>query len=467
MPKLRAPLRALMDDSLDAARVQRMWRGIERGPVRARRGAWVLAGALALSVVLALVFRSAAPGPLAAVGGGAPAFERGRVVLSDGSQIGLSDGADVGLVENSGQAFVLQLRRGRAHFDVTPGGPRRWRIECGLASVSVVGTRFVITRRERALRVEVEHGVVEVRGAGVAGGVQRLLAGQALSVGEAAGAGRVEHVDAGADAEVPLRAAASQVAERPPVAATPADVAVPAAASVPPLGARTTVMPPLAARERAREGLPLAAAAQSAGARGSAQSVGTRGAAAQSVGTRGAAAQSVGARGSAQSVGTRGAAAQSVGTRGAAAQSAGARGSAARSAGARVAGAGGVVVDRGGSQLLEQADRARRDGAEAHARSLLMQLLREQPGTAEAAIGAFSLARMQMQAEPDAAVAALKVALEAPAPASLREDALARLVEAYARAGKRELAARAADDYRLQYPDGRRLAEVERWAAPR
>ena len=35
---------------------------------------------------------------------------------------------------------------GSASFDVRPGGPRRWQIECGLATVEVVGTRFSCER---------------------------------------------------------------------------------------------------------------------------------------------------------------------------------------------------------------------------------------------------------------------------------------------------------------------------------
>jgi outer membrane protein assembly factor BamD (BamD/ComL family) len=46
---------------------------------------------------------------------------------------------------------------------------------------------------------------------------------------------------------------------------------------------------------------------------------------------------------------------------------------------------------------------------------------------------------------------------------SLAEDAHARLVEAHARAGDAEAAKSAATRYRTLYPEGRRLADVNRW----
>jgi len=117
-----------------------------------------------------------------------------------------------------------------------------------------------------------------------------------------------------------------------------------------------------------------------------------------------------------------------------------------------------------GQLLLQEADRARRAGLDARALSLLKRVMREQPASQEAAIAGFTAARMLMVARPNEAAAALRVSLAAGAPGSLREDVMARLVEAYARAAQRELAARAADAYRRQFPKGRRAAEVERWA---
>lgn len=122
-------------------------------------------------------------------------------------------------------------------------------------------------------------------------------------------------------------------------------------------------------------------------------------------------------------------------------------------------------VSRDAAQLLAEADRARLRGAQKRALAILQELLRAHPGTSEAGIAGFTLARMQMEQEPRAAVDALRASLAAATPASLREDALARLVEAYARSGEPALARSAATEYRSKYPSGRLLAEVEHWAA--
>src|SRR5262245_6365751 len=104
--KLRAPLRDVLESSLDEARVQRMWRGVSRGPTRRERARWLLTGALvmcALAFIGGLRVRDA--GPLAADGGGAPRLDLPRVVLSDGSQIDVGARAQLVLIENSGHAF--------------------------------------------------------------------------------------------------------------------------------------------------------------------------------------------------------------------------------------------------------------------------------------------------------------------------------------------------------------------------
>jgi transmembrane sensor len=77
---------------------------------------------------------------------------------------------------------VLFLQSGRALFDVQHGGPRRWSIEAGLATVEVTGTRFTVQRSTTSVVVEVERGVVLVRGERVTDRVQRLGAGERLQI---------------------------------------------------------------------------------------------------------------------------------------------------------------------------------------------------------------------------------------------------------------------------------------------
>jgi transmembrane sensor len=106
------------------------------------------------------------------------------VALSDGSHITLGSDTAIEPLENGPTTFSALVARGSATFDVRPGGPRRWVLECGLATVEVVGTRFTVERTARAVRVSVERGIVLVRGERVRDRVQRLTAGQSLEVSE-------------------------------------------------------------------------------------------------------------------------------------------------------------------------------------------------------------------------------------------------------------------------------------------
>jgi hypothetical protein len=76
----------------------------------------------------------------------------------------------------------LELVRGRAEFDIRPGGPRRWRIDAGACEVEVLGTSFVVDRRTDGVHVAVSRGHVAVRSASLEGGLVYLTAGQSLDV---------------------------------------------------------------------------------------------------------------------------------------------------------------------------------------------------------------------------------------------------------------------------------------------
>ena len=118
--------------------------------------------------------------PLPAVLDGA--VHTGPLPLDDGSQLQLDRGAVLEVLRNDARELVTVLRKGRSTFDVRPGGERRWTIEAGLLRVQVIGTRFVVARDERSVRVQVERGVVLVRGAALPDGVRRLGAGESVSV---------------------------------------------------------------------------------------------------------------------------------------------------------------------------------------------------------------------------------------------------------------------------------------------
>lgn len=179
----------------DEQALARIWTKVDGGP---RRGAGrllrfdgpalsglTLAVAAAVVVWIGLSRPDAGPlrlsdgQPVAAVQ--APAS--GTVLgMSDGSSITLSGGARFEPLLSTGTSFVAVLQSGRADFEVHPGGPRRWQIECGLATVEVVGTGFTCAREPGRLQVAVRHGVVLVRGERVRDRAQRLAAGQSLEV---------------------------------------------------------------------------------------------------------------------------------------------------------------------------------------------------------------------------------------------------------------------------------------------
>ncbi len=110
------------------------------------------------------------------------AAQEEKVDLDDGSFIVLQPRSRLLPLENTGRSVVLLLADGHATFDVKPGGPRRWSIETGFATVEVVGTRFSIDRSKSRLSVEVERGVVLVRGERVADRVRQLSSGDRLQI---------------------------------------------------------------------------------------------------------------------------------------------------------------------------------------------------------------------------------------------------------------------------------------------
>lgn len=187
---------------LDDASVDRLWTGIaQRRRAGARRRQTVTAVATA-GGVLALVFFALGPrhttpvaqpgagGPLTMQGGGGLAVLSATnrtepFALSDASRIELARGARLEAKANSGTAFTAHLD-GAATFEVTPGGPRRWSIECGAVTVDVIGTRFRVadegTPAAPHVHVSVEHGIVLVRGDAVPNHLQRLVDGQSIDV---------------------------------------------------------------------------------------------------------------------------------------------------------------------------------------------------------------------------------------------------------------------------------------------
>jgi ferric-dicitrate binding protein FerR (iron transport regulator) len=235
---LEAPLSRASQLRVDEWTVRRMWETIQgrssaaarraKGRARARSWSFGLALGLLLASWVALTWLPRArgfQGPLVTSEGKrfesveAPvAGSATRVELADGSQIEAAPGARVEGLAATASEFVLLLRRGRAHFSVTPGGPRRWLIETRGASVEVVGTRFSVESGAGFVAVRVEAGVVLLRSPLLADGVQRIGAGQALRLDTGSAA---EERESAVGAAAPAAPAAGADQERTDDARTP------------------------------------------------------------------------------------------------------------------------------------------------------------------------------------------------------------------------------------------------------
>jgi transmembrane sensor len=192
--RLEFPIKNQLREPVDEPALRRIWDRIDgRLPDARRRRRRLALGTLAFVGVAAVAFVGIGrrdPGPLR-FGDGRALFavdapaNGARLALSDGSTIELDGGARFEPLETTGASFLAVLQRGSASFDVRPGGPRRWQIECGLATVEVVGTRFSCARAPGHLIVSVQRGAVVVRGERVVDRARRLAAGESLEVIEA------------------------------------------------------------------------------------------------------------------------------------------------------------------------------------------------------------------------------------------------------------------------------------------
>jgi FecR protein len=147
------------------------------GPARR----WALAGALAAAASLALFWRfgsshdEAAPStdraPVAAVSAPAAPRHEARIVSTDAptettlgeAAITLAAHSDVGVAGSDAEGWLVRLDAGQVDCKVAP---RRGRppfvVQAGETKVSVVGTRFTVTRSGSAARVSVSEGHVQV-----------------------------------------------------------------------------------------------------------------------------------------------------------------------------------------------------------------------------------------------------------------------------------------------------------------
>jgi transmembrane sensor len=411
MTPLRLPLKDHLSDPVDERALERIAQAIDVQPAAGRRRWWLVPGAAAAGIALAtFVIFMRAPGPLVlADGRTVEAIESVRtaqvLALADGSRIRLAPGARIEPLASTGTTFSALLTRGSAEFEVRPGGPRHWVIECGLATVEVVGTVFACERAPGRLRVVVQRGVVVVRGDRVPDRVRRLVAGQSLVIAEEALAPPPAKV------APPEHAATSQVDETPVTA---------------PVRAERSPMPPAKtwATSRVDETPATVPVRAESNPMPSAE-------------TWRALARH----------GRHGEAFAMLGTDGLHRE------------------ANRLGVD----DLLALADVARLSGHPHEAVAPLERILTEFAGDGQAPLAAFALGRIELDGlnRPKAAAAALQKALALGIPRSLREDVRARLVEAHARAGDATAARSAAAAYADEFPHGRHAHTIEGWLRPR
>jgi transmembrane sensor len=118
----------------------------------------------------------------------------------------------------------------------------------------------------------------------------------------------------------------------------------------------------------------------------------------------------------------------------------------------------------GARELLDLGNAARRAGDAAGAARAYEELLTLHPGDGRAGLAAFELGRLRMDRLGDlpGAIQALQKAVMMAPGAGFREDAMARLVEAYARAGAVERCRSARGAYLSSYPGGVHASAVSR-----
>jgi transmembrane sensor len=180
------PVRRVLEEPLDDGAIDAAWTRYRLAPRRVVPASAVIGAGVVLAAaaaILVIVATSSMPGPLRLANGEMPGrIHDAHAQFSDGSVLELDSAARLETLENDAQSFTLRQDAGVITFDVVPGGPRRWTIECGLATVTVVGTRFTISRFPSRLEVSVERGAVLVRGPNVDDGARRLEARESIVV---------------------------------------------------------------------------------------------------------------------------------------------------------------------------------------------------------------------------------------------------------------------------------------------
>jgi len=121
----------------------------------------------------------------------APLYGIAMTQLADGSRLTLDAGAAIDLDYSVSQRR-LKLLRGTIVIEATPDPARPMVVSSGQSTVTVVGTRFLVSRQDASDRIDVQSGRVDVQAH--AGGEAKLATGQRVRAG-AAGISAIEAFD--------------------------------------------------------------------------------------------------------------------------------------------------------------------------------------------------------------------------------------------------------------------------------
>lgn len=168
----------------DVTRVSRLWEKVRPRP-RARRVAALFAFAAAALVALGVgaSWRARASSP--ALVDVAPQAKSGVMTLPDGSRVLLGESSHARIDRAEAATVEVTLDEGSATFEVRHDPSRVFLVHVGSFDVLDLGTRFRVSRDERAVSVSVEQGRVEVRDRG-GDAVRTLGAGESWTSAAAA-----------------------------------------------------------------------------------------------------------------------------------------------------------------------------------------------------------------------------------------------------------------------------------------
>ncbi|HET6333406.1 MAG TPA: FecR family protein [Polyangiales bacterium] len=356
------------------------------------------AGNLGASQPLAAAPRAAAPQPTASA---ARVSARQRVRLADGSSALVSSAVGtLDVLRNEPAHLELALRSGTAHFEVVPNKVRKFVVTAGSVQVHVVGTVFDVEQGDERVRVAVSEGKVRVE---TPTGTQFVRGGESAWF-DTTGARLSDDAEPAADREATL------IPSSDPSHAT-AD----------------TKAPPVRGAETLAESAPRSAREHAVNTMKSKRLAAKE--------DKTVIAPKVSWRSLCQS-GDYDAAYRML--------------------------EGGTVVENDPAALMDAADAARLSNHPDASVSYLRRVLREHSRSPVAPLAGFTLGRVLLErlGQPAEAAEAFALARSISPQGSLAQDALAREVEAWSKAGNSHEAYERAQLYVQLYPSGRRLRAV-------